>query len=47
MNWIFETYSNVYHTAMMHDVKRAEHAAPAKKAVHGKASALARLFGRG
>jgi hypothetical protein len=31
MNWVFETYSNVYNTAMMHDVKKAPKAkAPAK-----------------
>jgi hypothetical protein len=46
MNWIFETYSNVYHTAMMHEVKPASHFADAKAANGGKVSALSRLFGR-
>jgi hypothetical protein len=41
MNWVFETYSNVYSTAMMQDVKTAPKATvPAK-------SILVRLFGRG
>jgi hypothetical protein len=31
MEWVFETYSNVYKTAMMQDVKTHEHAATAKK----------------
>ena len=30
MNWILETYSDVYSTAMMHDVK-ARHHAPANR----------------
>ncbi len=41
MNWVFETYSNVYSTAMMQDVKVAHKATVARKSV------LARLFGRG
>jgi hypothetical protein len=41
MNWVFETYSNVYSTAMMQDVKSAPKATvPAK-------SFLGRLFRRG
>jgi hypothetical protein len=41
MNWVFETYSNVYQTAMMQDVKSAPKAkAPSK-------SVLARIFRRG
>jgi hypothetical protein len=41
MNWVFETYSNVYSTAMMQDMKVAS------KAPVAKASLLVRLFGRG
>jgi hypothetical protein len=41
MNWVFETYSNVYQTAMMHDVKQA----PKAKSDHKPL--LARLFNRG
>jgi hypothetical protein len=41
MNWVFETYSNVYQTAMMQDMK----AAPKVKAE--SKSVLARLFRRG
>ena len=44
MNWVFETYSNVYSTAMMQNTRPAK-ASVAKtvKAV----STIARLFGRG
>jgi hypothetical protein len=41
MNWVFETYSNVYSTAMMQD------AMPARKAKAGRKPFLARLFARG
>jgi hypothetical protein len=41
MNWVFETYSNVYSTAMMQNMKVAPKAAVAKKSV------LVRLFKRG
>lgn len=41
MNWIFETYSNVYQTAMMQDMK------PAPKVKTERKSVLARLFRRG
>jgi hypothetical protein len=46
MNWILDTYSNVYTTAMMqpHDSKQI--AATAKERVHVKRSALLGLFGR-
>ena len=44
MNWIFETYSNVYSTAMMQDQRPAK--APVAKATKS-VSAVARLFGRG
>ncbi len=42
MNWVFETYSNVYSTAMMQDTK-VVHKARTGKTVRG---AFARLFGR-
>ena len=45
MNWIFETYSNVYSTAMMQD-NRPVKAVTAPKAAK-PASTLSRLFGRG
>jgi hypothetical protein len=41
MNWVFETYSNVYQTAMMHDVKKVTANKSEKK------SAFARFFSRG
>jgi hypothetical protein len=41
MNWVFETYSNVYSTAMMQDTKVAPKAIVAHKPI------LVRLFGRG
>ena len=41
MNWVFETYSNVYSTAMMQDVKAAPKAKSDRKPL------LARLFHRG
>ena len=44
MNWVFETYSNVYSTAMMQDKRLPK--APATKAVK-PVSTIARLFGRG
>jgi hypothetical protein len=28
MNWVFETYSNVYTTAMMQDMKQADFSKP-------------------
>jgi hypothetical protein len=44
MNWIFETYSNVYSTAMMQDAKISHNAAAAKNV---KSRGLfARLTGR-
>jgi len=36
MNWIVETYSNVYSTAMMQEVKHHEHAASAKSPAAAK-----------
>jgi hypothetical protein len=44
MNWIFETYSNVYNTAMMVE-QRPVQAAPKAKAA--SVSTIARLFKRG
>ena len=44
MNWIFETYSNVYNTAMMVEQRPVQAESKAKKPA---ASKLARLFGRG
>ena len=44
MNWVFETYSNVYNTAMMQDSKSARSIAPIKLAK--KTGLVARLFGR-
>ncbi len=41
MNWVFETYSNVYTTAMMQDMKSAPKAKTDRKPI------LARIFGRG
>jgi len=45
MNWILETYSDVYSTAMMNDVK-AKHHLPATKPTKAFAK-IARLFNRG
>lgn len=45
MNWIFESYSSVYNTAMMQDRKSAPVAQAPKK--QPSTSAIARLFGRG
>ena len=44
MNWVFETYSNVYSTAMMQDMRLPK--APVAK-VAKPVSAIARLFRRG
>jgi hypothetical protein len=41
MNWVFETYSNVYSTAMMQDVKSAP------KVKSDRKSLLVRIFSRG
>jgi hypothetical protein len=41
MNWVFETYSNVYQTAMMQDMRSLPKAQPARKSV------FARIFHRG
>jgi hypothetical protein len=44
MNWIFESYSNVYNTAMMIEQRPVQAASTAKTPV---ASKIARLFKRG
>ena len=44
MNWVFETYSNVYSTAMMQDTKSV---ARPRKAGSKVGDAIARLFRRG
>jgi hypothetical protein len=41
MNWVFETYSNVYTTAMMQDMKSAPKVKTERKSV------FARIFHRG
>ena len=45
MNWILETYSDVYSTAMMNDVK-IKHHLPVAKPTKALAK-IARLFSRG
>jgi hypothetical protein len=45
MNWIFDTYSNVYSTAMMQNTKISHH--PAQKREIKILSPLAKLFDRG
>ena len=46
MNWILDTYSNVYQTAMMQSHEPRQNAAPAKEHVHAKRLSLFGLFGR-
>lgn len=46
MNWIFDTYSTVYSTAMMLPGKVAVDAAIAKAPLPPKRFTLARLIGR-
>jgi len=45
MNWIFDTYSNVYSTAMMIEQKPYFHVETPKKTK--PVSRIAKLFGRG
>ncbi len=45
MNWILETYSDVYSTAMMHDQKPKHHAPVVRKTK--TFAKIARLFSRG
>ena len=40
MNWVFDTYSNVYSTAMMQSHDSKQNAATAKDRVHVKRSAI-------
>ena len=46
MNWILDTYSDVYATAMMSESKKAHHAAPAKDRYHVKRPSVLGLFSR-
>lgn len=46
MNWVFDTYSNVYSTAMMQTQSADHHAATAKESRHGKRRSILGLFGR-
>lgn len=46
MNWIFDTYSNVYSTAMMQTHEPKQNAAAAKERVNVKRPALLGFFGR-
>jgi hypothetical protein len=47
MNWIFETYSNLYNAAMMQDQSRASHVATAKKGAEPKSVSLFKPLVRG
>lgn len=46
MNWILETYSEVYSTAMMGEPKHARSVAPAKAKAAGKRAGLFGFLGR-
>lgn len=46
-NWIFNAYSEVYSTAMMHDVKTLAFTATANKTAENRFSKLVKLLGRG
>lgn len=46
MNWVFDTYSNVYSTAMMQSQSVGHHAATAKEGRHDKRRSIFGLFGR-
>jgi hypothetical protein len=46
MNWVFDTYSNVYSTAMMQTKSPDHHAAVAKDRSNGKRISILGLFGR-
>jgi hypothetical protein len=45
-NWILNAYSEVYSTAMMHDVKPQAFVATANKANETRFNKLVRLLGR-
>jgi hypothetical protein len=46
MNWILETYSDVYSTAMMGEAKHAQHVAPAKVKPASRRMSLFGFLGR-
>ena len=46
MNWIFDTYSNVYTTAMMQPQSDGQIAATAKERPHAKLTSILGIFGR-
>jgi hypothetical protein len=46
MNWILDTYSNVYQTAMMQSKDVEHHAAPAKERTHARRTQLFGLLKR-
>ena len=46
MNWIIDTYSNVYSTAMMQPHEPKHDAATAKDRTHAKRSTILAFFGR-
>lgn len=46
MNWVFDTYSNVYGTAMMQTQSASHNAATAKERRYAKRKSLLRLFCR-
>ena len=46
MNWILDTYSNVYQTAMMQSHEAEHHAAPAKERAHARRIPLFGLLKR-
>lgn len=45
-NWILNAYSEVYSTAMMHDVKPQGFVATAKKTNENRFNKLVRMLGR-
>lgn len=46
MNWIFDTYTSVYQTAMMQSHEPKQDAAPAKERIHAKRAPLFGLLKR-
>lgn len=46
MNWIFDTYSSVYGTAMMQTQSGKHHAATAKEPSNAKRPSILGIFGR-
>ncbi len=45
-NWIFNAYSEVYSTAMMHDAKPQAFVATANKTAENRFSKLVKMLGR-